>query len=334
MNATERNTALHFETHRPASMPRVVRSRRVPLAPRRFVQQAACKLGLTDWERRWLEPLVQARREAGYEAGPPRFLIRVDEFPYATAYDQPKYGLEASQRLHDILVDREVPQLMAILPQLTHAPLDPDVSGGRPFNDAEIKHLHRMQRDGVTFAQHGTTHRTRHRNKRRRSELLGLSPADADALLERGRQTLLSLGIDPRVFVPPYNRFPPSHWSVLAARFDLICGGPESIGLMGWQGGPLWRDDAVYLPCYEPFYGRARDMADICAAMIDREPGTWIPLALHLSWEADDDFVGLRQLAKQVAPYAVHWDDLLTEIARSRNSVQTADLGRSRALRR
>jgi Uncharacterized protein conserved in bacteria (DUF2334) len=214
-----------------------------------------------------------------------------------------------------------VPYLMAIVPQVTHAPLDPNAVGGRPLEAAEIEHLAVMERDGVTFAQHGTTHRTRHRSPRRRSELTGLTATQAGDLLDIGRARLEALGIRVRVFVPPFNRFPACHWPVLSGRYDVICGGPESIAAFGWHGGPLWRGEAVYLPCYPPLYARARDLLETTAALIDRAPGTWIPVVLHLAWEADDKFAGLRQLAAQIAPYATSWEDFLADVDRSRTSV-------------
>jgi hypothetical protein len=291
----------------------------VPSAPRRAIQRLAAKAGLLDWQRRWLDPLVSERTQAQLAGGPPRFLVRVDEFPYATSFDQPeRYGLEASRRFHEVMTAGAVSHLMAIVPQLTHAPLDPGAVGGRPLDAAELEHIETMRRDGVAFAQHGTTHRTRNSNPRRRSELVGLSPAEAGELLDRGRKALGAIGISPRVFVPPFNTFEADHWTTLSERYDVICGGPESVALLGWQPGPLWREDAVYLPCYPPLYGRARDLLVPTAKLIERAPGTWIPLVLHLGWEADDSFVGLRALAEQIAPHALDWDRFLADVDRSR----------------
>jgi hypothetical protein len=262
---------------------------------------------------------VRERTRAQLAGGPPRFLVRVDEFPYATSLDQPeRYGLEAAVRFHEVMADAGVLYLMAIVPQLTRAPLDPAADGGRPLGAAELEHLQRMARDGIAFAQHGTTHRTRNSSPRRRSELVGLSPAEAGPLLDRGRKALGAIGINPRVFVPPFNTFEAAQWAVLSERFDVICGGPESVRLLGWHPGPLWREDAVYLPCYPPLYARARDMLSATAELIARAPGTWVPLVLHLAWEADDGFVGLKALAEQIAPHAAAWDDFLADVDRSR----------------
>jgi hypothetical protein len=104
---------------------------------------------------------------------------------------------------------------------------------------------------------------------------------------------------------------------MLASRFDVICGGPESVALMGFQGGPLWRENAVYLPCYAPLYADARTILPMAERMIDRAPGTWIPIVLHTSWEQDDDFAALERLAERIAPFTAHWDDFLVAVDRS-----------------
>jgi hypothetical protein len=296
----------------------------VPALPVRSAQRLAMKLGRLEWGSAWLDPLIAARRGALGEraAGPPRFLVRVDEFPYSTAFDQPdQRDIEMSRRFHEVMAAAGVPHLMAIVPQLTHAPLQPGSSGGRELGEVELELIERMRGDNVTFAQHGTTHRTRYRSPRRRSELCGLSPAQADELLEEGRRRLDTAGVHPRVFVPPFNRFDAAHYAVLARRFEVICGGPESVALMGFHGGPLWRDGAVYLPCYAPLYADARTVLGEVERLIDLAPGTWIPIVLHTSWELEDDFHSLRRLAERVAPFAESWEVFLAAV---RDSAEAA----------
>jgi hypothetical protein len=284
-----------------------------------MAQRLAMKRGRLDWERGWLEGLLAAKREtlgAG-ASGPPRFLVRVDEFPYYSSFDRPQ-DLDMSREFHDVMASAGLPHLMAVVPQLTHDALTPAAKGGRPLGEQEIDLLLQMRRERVTFAQHGTTHRTRHESPRRRSELCGLPPARAEELLEDGLRLLMDAGIDPpRVFVPPFNRFDAAQYPMLATRFDVICGGPESVALMGFHGGPLWREGAVYLPCYAPLYANARTVLPMAERMIELAPGTWIPIVLHTSWEQDDDFRSLARLAARIAPFAVHWDEFLTQVHRS-----------------
>ncbi len=292
----------------------------VPSAPARVAQRLAMKLGRLDWERAWLEPLLAARRSVlGDDASaPPRFLVRVDEFPYYTSFDQPE-DLEMSRRFHEVMASAGVAHLMSVVPQLTHAPLTAGSTGGRPLGAEEIELLQQMRSDGVTFAQHGNTHRTRFANPRRRSELCGLTAAEADRLLEDGCRRLAEAGIPaPRVFVPPFNRFDAAQYATLAARFDVVCGGPESVALMGFHGGPLWRDGAVYLPCYAPLYADARTILPAVERLIDLAPATWIPIVLHTSWEQEDEFRSLKALAARIAPFAAHWEDFLADLERGR----------------
>lgn len=281
------------------------------------------KLGRLDWQQKWLSPLIAARRRTlGDSAqGPPRFLVRVDEFPYYTTFDEPgQQGVEMSRRFHAVMAEEGVPHLMSIVPQLTRAPLDPDSQGGRPLGDVELALIEQMRHDGVTFAQHGTTHRTRYASPRRRSELCGLSAADTEALLKDGRLRLLAAGIDAKVFVPPFNRFDASQYELLSRRFDVVCGGPESVALMGFHGGPLWRGDAVYLPCYAPLYANAKTVLGAAEQLIDAAPGTWVPIVLHTSWEQEDGFAALQALAQRIAPCTASWEQLLAEVDRSRDA--------------
>jgi hypothetical protein len=325
-----RNISLHLGEARAAGLgrrvTRALAPAPVPSAPVRAAQRLAMKLGRLDWERAWLARLMAARRSALGDgaSGPPRFLVRVDEYPYYTSFDRPQ-DLEMSLRFHQVMAAAGLPHLMSVVPQLTHAPLTAGSSGGRPLGSREIELLEQMRRDGVTFAQHGTTHRTRSESPRRRSELCGLPPAEAEQLLEDGRRRLADAGVrSPRVFVPPFNRFDAAQYPLLAARFDVICGGPESVALMGFHGGPLWRDGAVYLPCYAPLYAAAGAILPMAERLIDLAPGTWIPIVLHTSWEQDDDFRSLRRLAERVAPYAVHWEDFLAEVDRSSGATAPA----------
>lgn len=318
-----RNIRLHLGEVEEAGLERHVRNAltpgRVPSPLGRVAQRVAMKRGRLDWERSWLARLIAARRGVlGEEAsGPPRFLVRVDEFPNYTSFDNPQ-DIDMSRRFHDVMAQAGLPHLMSVLPQLTHAPLTVGSTGGRALGEREIALLERMRRDRVTFAQHGTTHRTLFESPRRRSELCGLSPAQAERVLEDGRERLVRAGVDStRIFVPPFNRFDAAQYPMLASRFSVICGGPESVALMGFHGGPLWRDGAVYLPCYAPLYADARTVLPMAERMIDLAPGTWIPIVLHASWEQGDDFAALRRLAERIAPFAASWDDFLADVDRS-----------------
>jgi predicted ATP-grasp superfamily ATP-dependent carboligase len=300
---------------------RALRTRRLPPWPERARQRVAIKRGALSYEEDWLAPLQAARRVAlGRDAdGPPRFLVRVDEFPYATGYDDPRLGYDASLRFHAAMAQGGVEYLLAVVPQWTHEPLRPDGNGGRPLDDRDREFLERMRREGVAFAQHGATHRTRYSSPRRRSELGGLDSGALAALLDDGRRRLEAEGIHPRVLVPPFNTFDAGQWSVIASRYDVITGGPESVLRLGFHGGPQWRGEAVYVPCYAPLYERASVALGAAERLIAQQVGTWVPIVLHMAWEVDDDFSALARFARRIAPYAASWDDFLRAVDASRD---------------
>lgn len=301
---------------------RALRTRRVPPWPERARQRIAMKRGRLGYEDDWLAPLQAARRAAlGPRAdGPPRLLVRVDEFPYYAGYDDPRFGYEASVRFHAVMAEAGVPYLLAVVPQWTREPLRPDGDGGRPLDDRDRELIEQMGAEGVVFAQHGATHRTRFASPRRRSELGGLDAAALGVLLDTGRRRLEAAGIAPRVLVPPFNTFDAGQWPVLASRYDVITGGPETVLRLGFHGGPQWRGDAVYLPCYEPLYEKASVALEAVEQLIERQVGTWVPVVLHMGWEVDDDFAALARFAHRIAPYAASWDDFLDAVDLSRNA--------------
>lgn len=281
------------------------------------------KAGLRDFESGFLFSALKARRAmlGARASGPPRFLIRVDEFPDAAGLDVTERGLAASKAFHETLAAEGVPYLMAIVPQHTHRPLDPAATGGHALGAEDCVFIEQMAQEGVTFAQHGTTHRTRYANPRRRSELSGLRPEETEVLIADGRERLARAGVFPRVFVPPFNRFDASQYSDLARHFDVIGGGPESVPLMGFHGSPVWRDEAVFLPCYAPYYAGAAKLRPVIDRVVGLAPGTWIPIVLHVAWEINDGFRSLAAFARKVAPYAASWCDFLQAVDASRTPI-------------
>jgi predicted ATP-grasp superfamily ATP-dependent carboligase len=317
-----RSSRLHGLPATPAVC-KALRTRRLPTRPERIGQRLLMKAGRLSYEESWLTPLQAARREAlGADAdGAPQFLVRVDEFPYYCGLDTPKFGLEASRRFHAVMAEERVPHLMSVLPQWTHDTLNPEGSGGRALDEDDRALLEQMHRDGVTFAQHGHTHRTRYADPRRHSEMCGLSAPELEELLAQGRAKLAEVGVLPRILVPPFNRFDAEQWPVLERHYDVVTGGPESVTLMGFHGGPQWRGSAIYLPCYAPLYDKAAAVLRAVEAMIDSGGvGGWVPIVLHMGWEIDDDYAALRALARRVAPYAASWDELLAAADASRRA--------------
>lgn len=288
-----------------------VASRPVPPPAVRKLQRVAMKRGAFDFERRNLAPLGAARRAVLGEdaAAPPRFLVRVDEFPLAGAFDTSARGIEDLERFHTIMGEAGVPYLMAVSSGVARGYLDPSTVGTRPLTDRELEALARLHADGVAFGQHGFDHRTRDLRPRHRSELVGLGEDELLQLLEDGAARLSEAGIEANVFVPPFNRFEAAQYDVLADRFEIVCGGPESVALFGYHRTPLWRGEAVYMPAYEPFYGRAAEVLPAAERAIVAQAGLWIPVVLHLSWEAGEGWDDLRRLARLLSGHARDWEE-------------------------
>lgn len=299
---------------------RAVRSRRVPSRPVRIAQRLAAKRGLLDHERAVEPPFTAARRAVlgPDDAGPPRFLVRVDEFPHYLSHDPDgEWGAAAYREFHEILHEAGVPYLVGVVPRVAAEPLDPGAKADRELTVEEAALLGRLQSDGVELALHGETHRTRFADPRCHSELCGLSASQLECLLDRALEPLAAVGDAPRVFVPPFNRFDADQYELLAERFQVVCGGPESVMLMGFHRTPLWRGEAVYLPAYPSLYGSAREVAVGAERMISARAPLWTPIVLHWGWERRDDWVGLRELLALIAPYAAPWSEFLDAVTAS-----------------
>jgi len=301
---------------------RAVRARGVPAAPVRTLQRVAQRLGRLDYERACAAPLDAARRAVlgAAAAGPPRVLVRVDEFPHYRAHDDPeRFGTTAFEGFHAMLAERGIPYLVAALPTLAHAPLDPAARGGRRLRADEVATLRRIQAEGVTLGVHGYDHRTRRADPRRHSELAGLDAAALTARLDAAEAALAQHELPrPRVFVAPYNRFDARQYGALAHRYDIVCGGPESVRAIGFRRTPLWYGEAVYLPSYAPVYGRAREIAPALRRLLAGGRALWVPVVLHWGWEAEDSFAALGELAELLRTCAARWEDFLAAVHASR----------------
>lgn len=304
--------AVHTATRTPAARPAAVR----------LLQRLAMKTGRLTYETGSAAPMHAARRAVlGDRAdGAPRFLIRVDEFPHYQALNAPvRYGTEQFQRFHAIMAGARVPYLIAVLPTLANRPLFPRATGGRPLDEDEIETLRDLGADDVELGLHGYDHQSRFANPRRRTELGGRSPEALEVRLTAGNAILAGLGLlPPRVFVAPFNHFDAGQYDALAQRFEIVCGGPESVRALGFAATPLWRGDAVYLPAYAPLYGTAAQVLEAAREMIAARRALWAPVVLHWGWEADQGFDDLRRLAEAIGPYTAPWAEFHAAVEASR----------------
>jgi peptidoglycan/xylan/chitin deacetylase (PgdA/CDA1 family) len=298
------------------------RTRARPPAAGRLLQRLAMKTGRLTYETGSAAPMQAARRGVLGDGadGPPRFLVRVDEFPHYQALNAPvKYGTEQFERFHAIMAGARVPYLIAVLPTLANRPLYPRATGGRTLDEDEVGVLRALGADDVELGLHGYDHQSRFANPRRRSEFGGRTAEAVGVRLTAGDAIFAGLGLGPpRVFVAPFNHFDAAHYGALAERFEIVCGGPESVRSLGFAATPLWRGDAVYLPAYAPLYGSAAEILEGVRAMIDARCALWAPVVLHWAWEADQGFDDLRRLAEAIAPYAALWADFHAAVEASR----------------
>ena len=188
----------------------------------RLAQDLGRKLGRLESDAASLAAVRRSALGSG-AAAPPRFLVRVDEFPHYLAWDEPqRFGTARFRRFNEIMHGAGLAYLIAVLPRVSRAPLDPRAVGTRPLEDDELTMLATLREQGVAFALHGRDHRTRFASPRRHSELCGLDEAATAALLDRALTELeSSAGLRPDVFVAPYNRFDEAQWA--AARAALRC---------------------------------------------------------------------------------------------------------------
>lgn len=298
-----------------------VRSLAVPSAPLRAWQRVQTKRGKLTYQDAVIAPMVAARRALlGTEAAaPPRFLIRMDEFPHVEAWDEPeRYGTPTFARFRQILQDAGVPFLVAVLPRVPRNYADPKEEAWREHDISELAMLQELRRDEeIAFGVHGLDHRTRSTNPRKHSEWSRRSPKELLARLDEADAVLRAQGLSTDVFVAPFNRFDPEDWTLFARRYAVVTGGPESIGRMGFHRTPLWRGGAVHLPAYAPFYGKAREILPAVEQAIEQASGLWIPIVLHDGWEADAGWSDLEALARALRGRAARWSEFM-------NAVQTS----------
>jgi peptidoglycan/xylan/chitin deacetylase (PgdA/CDA1 family) len=278
---------------------------------RRRAQRVAMKAGAIGYETHSLAPQLAARQALLGDDAPaePRLLVRVDEFPHAEAFDRPRaLGTRQFRVFDELMREAGVPYALAVVPRPSHHYLDPGARGDRPLDDGEARLLREMDPGRVELALHGRDHRTRFDSPRRRSELCGLEPAALEALLDRAEDELARrAGIRPRMIVPPFNRFDAEQYPALARRYAVVCGGPESVALLGFHPTPCVMGEAVYLPSYPPLYGGAEEVAAGARELARARAGVWAPVVLHWGDERDDGWRALRRALPVLARYARPW---------------------------
>jgi peptidoglycan/xylan/chitin deacetylase (PgdA/CDA1 family) len=286
---------------------------------RRAAQRVAMKAGAIGYAAQSVAAQTGARAALLGDAapGPPRVLVRVDEFPHAEAHDRPRaLGTRQFRQFDELMAEAGVPYMLALTPRPCHHYLDPDAVGDRGLLDDEVEVLRGLDPARVEPALHGLTHRTRFVSPRRRSELCGLDAGALTALLDRAEGELeQATGIRPRAVVPGFNRFDDGQYALLARRYRVVCGGPESVALTGFHPTPCVRGDAVYLPSYPPLYGSAEEVAAGIEELAAARAAVWAPVVLHWGDERDDGWRGLRRALPVIARHARPWGPFIDAVS-------------------
>jgi len=231
-----------------------------------------------------------------------RFLVRVDDFP---RWDLPE---ETFRQFDSILMAHEIQYFLGVTPCLAADPFDPTSPCHSGLTDKAIAVLETLV-PRVEVAMHGLTHRTR--GLPHRSEFVGMPPEEVEQALLRGLEVFDSLHIRPQTFIPPFNTIALSAVPVLARSFQVLCGGPESISLLGFRPSPSYLGGMLYLPSYPPAYGTARQMRDFVKRVQQWSPSVLVPLTLHWAWELRDNFRALCALCDELTGWTVALRDIV-----------------------
>lgn len=302
---------------------KTVRSHPVPSPLSRRFQARQLRRGRLSWHEHCLKPRMAARRAVLGDAalGRPKLLIRVDAFPHLSALDDPgAHPVQDAAAFHAILRGAGVPYLMSVTPRVPRRPLEPQLDEWREHTDAERDLLAELRRDGVSFGVHGLDHRTRNANPARLSEFSGSKLKAIEQRLDTAIGALREEALHADVFVPPYERFSQAAWPALAERFDVVCGGPSSVGTMGFHQTPSWRGDAVWMPAYAPLHGSPAEVLPAVRELVAEQTSLWIPVVLRWDQAMEDGGRALRELCAVLAAdeLARSWEDFLLAAGASR----------------
>jgi len=233
-------------------------------------------------------------------AVPGQCLLRVDDFP------SPFAESEEFLRFHEVAVEHGVPYLLAVTPFF-----GPD-GNRRPLSDREIQILHQCSSEGAALALHGFSHRSRYRNYA--SELLSLPMATLRTELDQADAYLRQHDLDVTGFVAPFNTYDPFTISVLAERFPLLCGGPESVRLLGHRAGPSFLMQSLYVPSYRHAYDVDQQGLRQFDRLMGEAVGLIVPVTLHWANETRAGLRSFRALSSGMAGRTLRWTELLSRV--------------------
>jgi peptidoglycan/xylan/chitin deacetylase (PgdA/CDA1 family) len=231
-----------------------------------------------------------------------KFLLRVDDFP------SPSLVSDEFLRFHEIAAEHGLPYLLAVTPFFGM-----DGGGGRNLSEREIHILRRCSSEGAELALHGFSHRSRYRNYA--SELVSMPIGLLREELDRAETYLGSQELPTIGFVAPYNGYDPLTVAVLAERYPLLCGGPESVAALGYRAGPSFLMQSLYVPSYRGAYDIELRQLGRFDRLIEEGDGLIVPVTLHWANEASGGFRAFRAFCARLRGRTLRWSDLLARAA-------------------
>ncbi len=232
--------------------------------------------------------------------------LRVDDFPAWTETMDAFIPESEFLVFHDVLMRHHIPYLIAVTPQPCVRPLDRHEKRTQQLTPAEQEILRTAVRNGASIGLHGVTHRTR--SDRTHAEFWEM---DNDFFEEQIRYGHLELermtGVHTRVFVPPFNRITATQLNLLSKRFAVVCGGPESVPLIGRRDCERLANGCLYFPSYPPYYGRAHQILKALENPITAEA---LCITLHWEWERRRGYSELESLCAAIRERVRSWDNL------------------------
>lgn len=221
------------------------------------------------------------------ESFPEKFLLRIDDFP---SLSRPS---EDFLKCHEELSRAGIPYLLAVTPFLKHA------DGSAYLTDREIQILRKCAREGAEIALHGFSHESR--SLENKSELLEMPAAELSGSLDKALAYLKKINLEPVAFVAPFNSYDSRTLPVLAGRFPVLCGGPESVDSVGYRLGPSFLHGSLYVPSYRGVY----DVSALAQNVSSAAPHLPVPVSIH--WVNRKD---TSTLIDQLKNRTISWSQL------------------------
>jgi hypothetical protein len=227
-----------------------------------------------------------------------RMLLRVDDFPSV-------HGNSSEFiKFHELAHQFHIPYLLAVTPFLDRG------KGPMPLSEPELKILQRCVREGATLALHGFTHKSR--ISQYNSELVSMPAAELEENIAKAKSQFKSLGLPLEGFVAPFNTYDPITVSVIAKHFKFFCGGPESVLSLGFRSGPSVFQNSLYVPSYHGVYDLKGRELDNFKKLMAKAQGFLLPVSLHWTNEAMDDFKTFRSLCELIRDFIMPWNDFVS----------------------